>query len=798
MNIFELLKQYRDVAEFVSDNANVALIDNLTNRLEKKTYLLPFIGQFSAGKSKLINRILGKDVLPTKSVETTAFLTYISYAEQESAVLEFVDGTTRKIDIADIKNLDHKNTVKENPIAALRYYVPLELLKSGLTIVDTPGINTLIANHVKMTEDLLQNSQFIVYVCATSITDSDKTMLEKINNLGIEMIGVRTHIDEIREDEEDVYATIQAERDSFKSILGKDDVNFYTMCNDESSPKFSRWERQYNNFIEYVTKVIASNIEGVYIMSTVKRLAALKDDFEKNLNSRLKLIETNSKKSDAELEEILTQLTHQKASIDNRISYQQSDFRQSAETIKSTIENELHSDKNRLVNSFNDIIDNLNITENLLTCIKEKYTDRLSKSLEQLNSKASSSVAEWTKQQMGDIQNEVKDIKELLDPLDITFDTEFDFDDISTYEDQTDANVIDIAEKYHELQLLNSSSEEELAQYNVDRAKISELIKQYDSIIGQTRENVKQAIASYQPQYVQKGGQLGQTLKKIGQVADIALLFVPAAGWEKASSMLAKNAGKLAKSGSVLATTGAEILSDLSLGAKVLSKSDTVLDMTKLIGYASGDGNKSPIQQMLPDNNSKTGIFDFLSLSFWFEKAGDMIDPATFVEDQQYRQQYENTVRQLQEEVNEQVRQQVALIKRLRNITDAKEVKKLEIEQREIEEKKMQQELEKERERIEREKQQAIRTKIIESAKSQFKQRITDYLDLLLSRLSERLDSIAAALGGSMASFINKQLDDVKQQLQEIKDKRADASYSFAQETECIKTHLENLRIPND
>ena len=516
MNIFELLKQYRDVAEFLSDNANVALINNLTNRLEKKTYLLPFIGQFSAGKSKLINRILGKDVLPTKSVETTAFLTYISYAEQESAVLEFVDGTIRKIDIADIQNLDHKNTVKENPIAALRYYAPLELLKSGLTIVDTPGVNTLIANHVKMTEDLLQNSQFIVYVCATSITDSDKTMLEKINNLGIEMIGVRTHIDEIREDEEDVYATIQAERDSFKSILGKDDVNFYTMCNDESSPKFSRWERQYNNFIEYVTKVIASNIEGVYIMSTVKRLAALKDDFEKNLNSRLKLIEANSKKSDAELEEILTQLTHQKASIDNRISYQQRDFKQSAETIKSTIENELHSDKNRLVNSFNDIIDNLNITENLLTCIKEKYTDCLSKSLAQLNSKASSSIAEWTKQQMGDIQNEVKDIKELLVPLDITFDTEFDFDDISTYEDQTDASVIDFAEKYHELQLLNSSSEEELAQYNVDRAKISELIKQYDSVIGQTRENVKQAIASYQPQYVQKGGQLGQTLKRSG------------------------------------------------------------------------------------------------------------------------------------------------------------------------------------------------------------------------------------------------------------------------------------------
>lgn len=797
MNIFELLKQYRDVAEFLSDNANVALIDNLTNHLEKKTYLLPFIGQFSAGKSKLINRILGKDVLPTKSTETTAFLTYISYAEEESAVLEYVDGTKRRIDITDIKELDHKRTVNENPISALWYYTPLELLKSGLVIVDTPGVNTLITSHVKMTEELLQSSQYIIYVCATSITDSDKKMLEQINRSGIEMICVRTHIDEIREEEENVHNTIQAEKDSLKSILGNDDVLFYTMCNDESSPKFSRWVKQYNNFIEYISKAISSSIEDIYIRSTVNRLVALKENFEKNLNTRLELIESNSQKTDSELENILIQLTRQKANIDNRISCQQKDIKQSSENIKSAIESELQSDKNRLINSFNNIIENLYNSDDLLLRVKEKYTERLSKSIEQLNEIASSSVTEWARQQMGDIQNEVNDINELLTPLDITFDTEFDFDDISIYEAQTDAGVIDFAEKYKQLQQLNSRSDEELAQYSVDKAKIKELIQQYDSVISQTKNNVKDAIAAYQPQYIQQGGQLGQTLKKFGQVADIAVLFIPAAGWEKASSMLAKNAGKLAKSGSVLATTGAEILSDLSFGAKVLSKSDTVFDVTKLIGYAKGDDHNSPIQDMLPAKKDKTGIFDYLSLSYWFEKVGDMIDPITYVEDQKYQQQYENIVQQLQEEANEQVRQQVALMKKLRNITDAEEIKRLEIQQREIEEKKMQQELEEEKQRIEKQKLQAIRAKIIEEAMNQFKQSITNYHDLLISRVRERLESITIALGDSMATFINKQLDDVKQQLNEIKDKRADTSYSFAQETECIKKHLENLRIPN-
>ncbi len=99
MDIVKILKQYKDVAEYLSDNANEVLIENLMNYMEGKLYYLPFIGQFSAGKSKLINRLIGKDVLPTKSVEATAFLTYISYADTESATLEYVDGTQEIIEV---------------------------------------------------------------------------------------------------------------------------------------------------------------------------------------------------------------------------------------------------------------------------------------------------------------------------------------------------------------------------------------------------------------------------------------------------------------------------------------------------------------------------------------------------------------------------------------------------------------------------------------------------------------------------------------------------------------------------
>ena len=137
-------------------------METLAKRTENKEYYLPFIGQFSAGKSKMLNRIIGREVLPTKSIETTAFLTYIKYGVEDKAELCYVDGAKETIPFDDIKRLDYKNTKESKPIAALNIYLNLEVLKSGLILVDTPGVNTLISDHVKMTTELLDQSQYIV------------------------------------------------------------------------------------------------------------------------------------------------------------------------------------------------------------------------------------------------------------------------------------------------------------------------------------------------------------------------------------------------------------------------------------------------------------------------------------------------------------------------------------------------------------------------------------------------------------------------------------------------------------
>ena len=797
-NLAELLQKYKGVAEYLSDNANVALIDHLKKMMEEKKYYLPFIGQFSAGKSKLINRIIGKEVLPVKSVETTAFLTFISYSETESATIEFVDGTKEKIDIDTIKQLDYKNTKDAKPIAELRYSAPIELLKSGLTIVDTPGVNTLVMEHVKMTEELLQNSQYIVYVCSSPISNDDKVMIKKIDNLGIEPIFARTHMDNIHQNEEDAEATIKKETASIEEILNKK-IFFYPLCNEPTSADFDRWSGKFECFKEYISLLLGTNIEQIYEWAVRDRLAILKTDFEKKLQARLDLIISSSDKTEKEMLAVLDKLSKHQASINGELDRHCDIIRESAKMKKMALDSELKILGKHLTDTFQEKVDDMEGDKDFADTIRSTSEDYWAKAQNSLNEKASSAIFAWAKEIIDGVHEKMEIVDVNLSHLGINFNPDFNVDTVTSYDQQMEACQTDVAEKYHDLVLLRSSSESELAKYGVEKEKLDELIKQYDDLIAQSDNSLREAIESYVPHYVEQGGQLGRVLKRVGQVADIGMLLIPAAGWEKASTMLAKKANALAKTGSILGKNGAMVLRDMSNGAKVMAEADVTLDIAKIIGYVKDGEGSAPLQTLpVPQAKAKISIFDYLSLSYWFEKLGDMIDPTEFVEDQQYKQEYNNIIKRLNEEKNLRVRQQVEIIKKRRKITDAEEQERLNRELCEKEERRMQHELEQEKIRIAEKEKRDRWKKIHDNSIRLFRKNLEKYLDILYQRIIEEIDSVTTSVVESMKSFVNSQLDDVERQLHDIAKKRADASHDVSIEKEMMQNFLLDLRIADE
>lgn len=796
MDIINILKHYKSVAESLNDSANALIIEETINRMERKEFLLPFIGQFSAGKSKLINRIIGKDLLPTKRVETTAFLTFIGYADKEYAVLEYVDGSSRDFEPDEIKCLDHRKASEEKAISALKYYAPIDLLKSGLVIVDTPGVNTLINEHIKITEELLRSTQFMVYVFGSSPSETDIKMITRVENVGIDVLYVRTHVDEIHSDEEDPLTAVKNEVDGLQRILGKE-ILYYALCNEECCSEYNRWIKQFENFKNYISTCIASTVEEVYTYATLQRLAVMKDSFEKVLNAKLEMLENNAGKTTAEISQTINELTRKKQLLSDKHQREKEELCRNAERRKQRIADEISIQKNSILEDFKESLGKKCDSGALLQYATNFYTARLDSSITNLTNSASERIEEWIEELLSKTKGEINDIQIELQKLDLPFDASFNEDFMNSFELKQDAELCDIAEKYQMLRELDAKDETELSELKIKKEEISQILQQYEDVIAQGNEKVREAINSYQPQMLEQGGRLGTLLKRVGQVGDIAMLLIPAAGWEKAGSMLAAKAAQLAGKTSKMARIGAETLKNLSSVAKTMSKTDTVLDASKLIKYLKDGNGKSPLQE-LSEKRVKSGILDYLSLSFWFEKAGDMIDPVTYVEDPKYKEEYNRLVRQMQEEVNLQVRQQVEMIKRQRHLIDAEQIKRLEMEERAKIEAETQKELEDEQKRIDSKIAEDKRMNIINNTVSQFKQKLEDYSKLLISRCGEEIDSTTSLIAENAKSFVSAQFDDIEHQLSEMREKMSNSTFSLAQEKECINLQLEKLNLPNE
>lgn len=67
---------------------------NLERELNTRSYVkVPFVGDFNAGKSSLINSLLGPDLLPTNILPETAVSYELYFSEQERLEVLDEDGT---------------------------------------------------------------------------------------------------------------------------------------------------------------------------------------------------------------------------------------------------------------------------------------------------------------------------------------------------------------------------------------------------------------------------------------------------------------------------------------------------------------------------------------------------------------------------------------------------------------------------------------------------------------------------------------------------------------------------------
>lgn len=132
-------------------------------------FLLVVCGEYNAGKSSLLNAILGETVVPEGVTPTTERITVLTYGE---AAEERGEG-----------GVIHRRA----PVDALR----------DLALVDTPGTNAVIEHHQELTERFVPRADLVLFVTSADrpFTNSERAFLELIASWGKKIVLVVNKID---------------------------------------------------------------------------------------------------------------------------------------------------------------------------------------------------------------------------------------------------------------------------------------------------------------------------------------------------------------------------------------------------------------------------------------------------------------------------------------------------------------------------------------------------------------------------------------------------------------------------
>ncbi|MDD6207025.1 MAG: dynamin family protein [Clostridiales bacterium] len=280
----------------------------------------PVIGNFSTGKSSLLNAVLGKQMLSVDITPETAVPTEICYGPENSVKQIFGDSVKEyQMEDLPIKGLNIRNT----DLVRIRY--SNEFLKKipNVKIVDLPGFDTSIELHNMAIDQYLPNSLAYLLVVSSDEPVLKNGIADFLKELKLHQVPVYLIITKCnRLSAEDREACRKLLVENICNLLEVDDIpcactesvgeevnidevrGFLTEIQEKSSDIF---RRKYTELLKRNAKYAE-----VYLMDRIDKkdlstseLEQEQENLEKKINELVGKVEKEKKNFDAQTEECI-------------------------------------------------------------------------------------------------------------------------------------------------------------------------------------------------------------------------------------------------------------------------------------------------------------------------------------------------------------------------------------------------------------------------------------------------------------------------------------------------------------
>ena len=199
---------------------DVASLARIVSRLREGRFVLAVVGEFSSGKSFLLNALLGKiafeerpggtriaGLLATDINPSTATITELSYGAQERATAFYPSGRSERVAVGQLSRFVavaeegklHDATGDEDSGAPslVRVEVDSPFLRNGFVVADTPGLASINPAHRRATLSYLPGADAVLYLIDTQqpFTEGDASFLGIVRRYIESIFIVQTKID---------------------------------------------------------------------------------------------------------------------------------------------------------------------------------------------------------------------------------------------------------------------------------------------------------------------------------------------------------------------------------------------------------------------------------------------------------------------------------------------------------------------------------------------------------------------------------------------------------------------------
>ncbi len=224
--------------------SGITRVRGLRNKMVDDHLRVVVLGSFKRGKSTFINSLLGDEILPNFATPCTAVINEIKWGEEKKAVVHFQQpgpkislkktayanlpprvkdylcrnshshiepleiGINELEDYVVIRDPGNcgASSINDLPYDHVEIYWPLQLLKNGVVIIDSPGLDEC-ESRTEITRRYLENADAILFVMSCSAL-AGKSEMDFIDNVLLangyeDMLFICNRFDEVREKERD-------------------------------------------------------------------------------------------------------------------------------------------------------------------------------------------------------------------------------------------------------------------------------------------------------------------------------------------------------------------------------------------------------------------------------------------------------------------------------------------------------------------------------------------------------------------------------------------------------------------